>query len=153
MFISQYYTYPYRQRPGIYPNQQDQALINDIAKAVNGEYQAVVCYEQLALKAPTPAEKARIQEIRQDEVRHFQMFSQIYMRLTGRQPSVHVQACPRTYKEGLDAFVRDELETVDFYLDIADKATDPLIKEAFRRAALDEQNHAGWFQYYLSKAK
>ncbi|MBK5441663.1 hypothetical protein JFU13_01025 [Peribacillus sp. TH24] len=40
-----------------------------------------------------------------------------------------------------------------FYLGIADEVTNPSIKEAFRRAAADEQNHAVWFLYYLVNAK
>jgi rubrerythrin len=41
---------------------------------------------------------------------------------------------------------------VDFYLEITDYTTSSYIKEVFRRAAADEQNHAVWFLYYFSKA-
>ncbi|MGY3415598.1 rubrerythrin [Bacillus mycoides] len=46
---------------------------------------------------------------------------------------------------------QDEQRTVDFYLEIADKTTNQQVKETFRRAAADEQNHAVWFLYYFSK--
>lgn len=56
------------------------------------------------------------------------------------------------YLEGLELALQDEQTTVDFYLDIADKTSDQYMKEIFRRAAADEQNHAVWFLYYFSKA-
>jgi rubrerythrin len=46
---------------------------------------------------------------------------------------------------------QDEQRTVDFYLEIADETTNQQVKETFRRAAADEQNHAVWFLYYFSK--
>ncbi|MFC3884966.1 ferritin-like domain-containing protein [Bacillus songklensis] len=129
----------------------DSDLINDIAKAINGEYSAISCYGKLAKNAATEKEKKQILEIRQDEVRHYQIFSAIYMNLTGKQPKPEItEPCPKNYKEGLKFAFKDEQETVDFYLDISDKAQDPYIKEQFRRAAADEQNHAVWFLYFCT---
>ncbi|WP_134703630.1 ferritin-like domain-containing protein [Ammoniphilus sp. YIM 78166] len=120
-------------------------------KAINGEFSAIHCYAEIARNASNPLEKSQIQEIRKDEIRHFQEFSRIYFSLTGRQPTPQItEACPKTYKEGLRAAFKDEQETVDFYLDIADKTQDQYIKERFKRAASDEQNHAVWFLYFLS---
>ncbi|MFZ3578320.1 ferritin-like domain-containing protein [Virgibacillus sp. DJP39] len=36
------------------------------------------------------------------------------------------------------------------YLDIANQAKDPFIKDRFRHAAADEQNHADWFMFFIS---
>lgn len=130
----------------------DAALIADLAKAINGEYSAVVCYDQLAKLAPNEEQKNQILEIRNDEIRHFQVFSHIYTSLTGRQPTPQlVEQCPAEYVAGLKAAFKDEQETVDFYLDIAEKTNVPFIKEQFRRAAADEQNHAVWFLYFLKQ--
>ncbi|SFJ26228.1 Rubrerythrin [Thermoflavimicrobium dichotomicum] len=91
-------------------------------------------------------------EIYEDEVRHYRIFSKIYTRLTGRQPSPAItEPCPKNYKEGLKIAFKDEQETVDFYLDIADRAKDKYIQHIFRRAAADEQNHAVWFLYFYMK--
>lgn len=126
-------------------------LIRSIAKAINGQYNAVICYEKLSQLAPTEEEKRQIKEIRQDEINHYRKFSQIYIRLTGKQPQTTVISCPDDYKEGLKFALKDEQETVDFYLDIADKARNPVIKNTFTRAAHDEQNHAVWFLYFWTK--
>ena len=55
--------------------------------------------------------------------------------------------------DGLEFALQDEQTTVDFYMEVADGASDPTIKEVFRRAAADEQNHAVWFLYYFTKNK
>jgi rubrerythrin len=140
-----YYDAMYRQ-----PNK----LISDVEKAVNGEYSAIHCYAKLAAMAKNEEERKRILEIRQDELKHFQHFQQVYMNLTGKQPHPKiVEECPNHYLAGLEFAIKDEQKTVDFYHEIADDATDQSIKEVFRRAAADEQNHAVWFLYYFTKHK
>ncbi|WP_312469727.1 ferritin-like domain-containing protein [Neobacillus sp.] len=135
-------------------NRQPNKLINDIEKAINGEYSAINCYAKIAKLARRENERKRILEIHQDEIKHFQQFGQIYTSLTGRQPQPKItERCPDVYLDGLEFALKDEQKTVDFYLEIADSATDAYIKETFRRAAADEQNHAVWFLYFFSKAK
>ncbi|QIZ10680.1 ferritin-like domain-containing protein [Priestia megaterium] len=133
---------------------QNNKLIRELEKAINGEYNAINCYEKLANLAPNEKEKSRILEIRQDESKHYQQFDQIYTRLTGRksQPKIS-EECPEVYLNGLEFALQDEQTTVDFYMEVADGTSDPTIKEAFRRAAADEQNHAVWFLYYFTKNK
>ncbi|TKD70700.1 ferritin-like domain-containing protein [Pseudalkalibacillus hwajinpoensis] len=129
-------------------------LVDDIATAINGEYSAIQCYKKLAQLAPNDTERNRIKEIRKDEKMHLQAFKNIYTQLTGQQPSPQVtEECPNEYREGIDFAFNDEQETVDFYLDIADQAQDPFIKETFKRAAADEQNHSVWFLYLLTKRR
>ncbi|OLN21290.1 rubrerythrin family protein [Domibacillus antri] len=126
-------------------------LITDISKAINGEYSAIYCYEQLANQAPNTAIKNQILEIRQDEIRHFKMFSYLYSSLTAKQPSPQItEQCPANFKSGILAAFKDEQETVDFYNEIAGKTNHLFIKEQFRRASADEQNHAVWFLYFLN---
>ncbi|WP_445487478.1 ferritin-like domain-containing protein [Niallia sp. 03133] len=122
----------------------------DLVKAINGEYSAIACYEQLEKLAPSQKEKKVIHEIRNDEMKHFHTFSNIYTQLTGKQHRpIITEPCPSIYKAGLDFAFRDEQKTVDFYLDIADKTDNQYIRKSFKRAALDEQNHAVWFLYFL----
>jgi rubrerythrin len=141
--------YPYGFRAVV---NADAGLANDIMKAINGQYSAIACYEQLAKLAPTNKERERIMEIRADEQRHLDQFVQIYISLTGRQPTPQkTEECAKEYKHGLEAAIEDEQMTVDFYMEIADRAMNPQIRETFRRAAKDEQNHAVWFLYFYSK--
>jgi rubrerythrin len=132
----------------------NQAFLNDLAKAVNGEYSAIACYERLARLAPDEETRSRIMEIRQDEIRHYQQFARFYYQLSGRQPVPQMSDdCPDEYGAGLLFAFKDEQNTVDFYLDIADKAADPVMREAFRRAAADEQSHAVWFQHFIMQRR
>lgn len=142
--------YPYYNYQKL--DRQTDKLIADITKAINGEYSAIQCYQKLAHMAPTQKEKEQILEIRKDEIKHYQHFTQLYVAMTGKQPKVEItEECPNTYKIGLEFALIDEQNTVDFYLDVSDKATDVTIKNAFKRAAADEQNHAVWFLYYFTK--
>ncbi|HYK74135.1 MAG TPA: ferritin-like domain-containing protein [Pseudoneobacillus sp.] len=130
---------------------QTNKLINDLEKAINGEFSAIQCYAQLAKMAPTEMERKRIIEIRKDEKRHLRHFSTIYKMLTGKEATPQLkEGCPNVYVNGLHFAFVDEQETVDFYLDIADNTRDAYIKETFRRAAADEQNHAVWFLHFLT---
>lgn len=133
---------------------QNEKLITDIVKSINGEFSAIHCYAKLAHLTSKEKERKRILEIRQDEIKHFQQFGQIYTSLTGQQPQPKmIEACPDDYKNGLEYAMQDEQQTVDFYLNIADETTNPFIKEAYRRAAADEQNHAVWFLYFFIKER
>ncbi|MBT2684023.1 ferritin-like domain-containing protein [Bacillus sp. ISL-37] len=133
---------------------QNQKLVNDLIKAINGEYSATQCYVKLAGMAPNEEQRDQINEILNDEKKHLRQFSQIYTTLTGKQPRPQmVEECGETYLEGLEASFKDEQKTTDFYHEIADEAADTVIKEIFRRAAYDEQNHAVWFLYYFGKEK
>ena len=129
-------------------------LEEDIASAINGEYSAIQCYKKLAQLAPNETERNRILEIRKDEKRHFKLFKSIYTQLTGQEPSPQlIEECPTNYWAGLDASLNDEQNAADFYRRVADQTNNPFIKEAFTGAALDEQNHAVWFLYFLTKRR
>ncbi|CAM3987473.1 ferritin-like domain-containing protein [Bacillus luti] len=133
---------------------QNDKLINDIEKAINGEYSAINCYAKLATMAPNGMEQKQILEIRNDEIRHFHQFVQMYTNLTGRQPKPQItEDCPNTYLQGLEFAIQDEQKTVDFYLEISDETSDAYMKDLLRRIAADEQNHAVWFLYYFVKSK
>lgn len=126
-------------------------VINDISKAINGEYHAIYCYEILSNQAPNTEIKNRILEIRNDEIRHYHTFAQIYISLTGNQPTPKItKQCPNNYKSGVLAAFIDEQETVDFYHQIARKYNNAAIRNAFTQASADEQNHAVWYLYFMN---
>lgn len=125
-------------------------VISDISKAINGEYDAIHCYEFLIYQTANSEMRKQIIEIRKDEIRHYQTFYNLYLTLTNTYPQVTLsKQCPPNVKSGTVAAFTDEQETVDFYHEIARKTNDPHIQEAFLQAALDEQNHAVWFLYFM----
>lgn len=140
--------------PYYYHYRQNEKLINDLTKAINGEYTATQCYARLAQMAPNEEQRGQINEILKDEKKHLQQFTQIYVSLTGRQPQPQMsEECANSYLEGLEASIKDEQLTTDFYHEVANEAADPAVKDVFRRAAFDEQNHAVWFLYFFTKEK
>jgi len=133
------------------PEDLRNGMVADIAKAINGEYTAIYCYGILAKQAPSPEIKERILEIRNDEIRHYHTFTQIYFSLTGDQPNPQVtEQCPNNYKDGVLAAFKDEQNTVDFYHEIARKYNNEIIRNAFTQASADEQNHAVWYLYFMN---
>lgn len=134
----------------VYP-MSNNSIVNNLAKAMNGEYNAIHFYEQLAKLAPNEEIKKRILEIRKDEMRHYQGFSYIYTRLTGQQYSPQLtEPLPTNFKSGVITAFKDEQEAVDFYHTAARESTIPYISEQFRLNAADEQNHAVWFLYFMN---
>ena len=126
-------------------------LITNLMKAMNGEYNAIHFYEQLAKLTPNEIVKHRILEIRKDEMRHYQGFSNIYTLLTGHQYSPQLsEPLPTNFKSGVDTAFKDEQEAVDFYHQAARESNIPYISEQYRLNAADEQNHAVWFLYFLN---
>ncbi|MBD3108175.1 ferritin-like domain-containing protein [Bacillus sp. AGMB 02131] len=137
-----------------YMVRQQTKMVSNLEQAINGEYSAIQCYAKLAEMAPSDMAKERIREIRNDEKRHLKVFSQLYTSLTGNQPKPKItEECPDNYKKGLDFAFKDEQQAVDTYLTAADEATNWYVKDAFRRAAADEQNHAVWFHYLMTTTK
>ncbi|SIT91791.1 Rubrerythrin [Edaphobacillus lindanitolerans] len=129
----------------------ESSMIQNLVKAIDGEYNAIYCYEYLANQAPNAEIKNRIMEIRSDEIRHYKMFWELHQTLTGQeyQPKV-TQKCPNNYWKGVSEAFLDEQITTEFYLDAARKASNVLVRNAFDSAARDEQNHAVWFLYFLT---
>jgi rubrerythrin len=135
---------PYRQMG-------QQPLIHNTAKAVNGEYRAIRYYTRLAELAPDAQTRRIILKIRSDEQRHFQQFSNLYRRLTGREPQLTEPALPETYREGVRSSITEELEDAEFYQMIARETTNSQAQVLFGRAAMDEMRHAIWFMYLAAK--
>lgn len=127
------------------------AIVTDISQAINGEYHAIHCYEQLANQTQNLEIKNRILEIRNDEIRHYHLISHIYTSLTGKQPTPKLtEQCADNFRSGVLASFKDEQETVDFYHKIARTTNDSFIRDSFQQAAADEQNHAVWFLYFMT---
>ncbi|MEY8738395.1 ferritin family protein [Bacillales bacterium AN1005] len=127
-------------------------VILDITEAINVEFSAISCYQFLGRIASSFKEKTIFEEIIKDEKRHLKLFQSIFVNLTGSQyRPIKTKEFPKTYKEALDFAFHDEQETVDFYLELAHKFEGNFFKTDILRVAHDEQNHAAWFLYLLTK--
>jgi rubrerythrin len=137
-----------------YYRQLDTELERDIEKAINLKYNAINCYAQLAQQVPDNATKVVINEIREDDIRHYQAFQQIYRILTGKTLDAKItQICGKTFKQGIEGSFIGEQYDSRFYLKIADSTTNQTVKNVFYRAAIEDGIHANWFLYYMIKNK
>lgn len=137
----------YGAAPGM-PDAGTEFLLNNLAKAINGEYNAIRQYEALLEKAHSKEARKIIERIRNDEINHFRRFSAIYSRLTGgRQPRLEAKPVTKSFKEGIQESILDELDDSKFYQDLSEATQDPSIVRILLNASHDEQRHATWFTY------
>lgn len=129
----------------------DPSVLGDLGRAADEQSHAIHYYGKLIELAPDEEDRSIITEIRQDEIGHFNLFSSLYTHFSGRRPPLTPGPEPSSLEEGVKFAIRDELNTVDFYNAAADRARDAYVQAAFRRSALDEQQHAGWFLYMWLK--
>ncbi|WP_231877318.1 ferritin-like domain-containing protein [Bhargavaea cecembensis] len=131
----------------------ESSMIRNLEKAIDGEYQAIYCYEYLANQAPDEDIRQRIMEIRSDEMRHYERFWNVYYSLTNKEyePKLN-EKCPSTYSAGVLAAFLDEQKATEFYLRSMREASAAEVRNAFDSAARDEQNHAVWYLYYLMES-
>ncbi|WP_051314643.1 ferritin-like domain-containing protein [Alteribacter aurantiacus] len=141
------FTSPPQLSEGINPEQ-----INNIARTMNIVYTSIFCLEVLAQLAPNQEERNRLLAIRVEEFRHYRMFAELYFTLTGREHSPQMMAvCPSEYKSGLREAFFNKQNNVAFYLKVAEQADVPAVRNTFRRAAWDEQNHAVWLLFLMNQ--
>ncbi len=146
--------YSYQNPNYYYYRQLDTELERDIEKAINLKYNAINCYAQLAQQVPDNATKVVINEIREDDIRHYQAFQQIYRILTGKTLDAKItQVCGKTFKQGTEGSFIGEPYDSRFYLKIADSTTNQTVKNVFYRAAIEDGIYANWFLFYMIKNK
>ncbi len=121
---------------------QDQQLFQDINKAINAKFSAIHYYTRLAEIAPNEPFRQYILAIRQDEINNYGNFSNAYFELTKQYPLVsNAIDLPKDYKQGIRKSIKAERQTAPFYIDIAQRISNPNIKGVFIKAANDEHRH------------
>jgi rubrerythrin len=126
-------------------------LIRSLEKTVNAENNAIQQYGVLMELAPNEKMRKIIETIRNDEIQHFEHFSQIYQQMTGRQPQIQQMEITRNFKQGIVDSFEDELEDSKFYQNVSMMTNQPMLQRAFLNASHDEQRHATWFMYILNQ--
>ncbi|WP_161605098.1 ferritin family protein [Brevibacillus massiliensis] len=134
----------------MYDQRQYYNLLQQLQKAIQGEYEAIRYYEQLAKLAP-PDHRRYIEQIGGDErLEHIVSFSNLYRRLTGQEPQVVPGALPTEYVSGLKKAFDDEQEAADFYQKVYLGTNDPHVRNIFFEAMTDEMRHATTIAFLYS---
>ncbi|AZR73429.1 hypothetical protein BBF96_08565 [Anoxybacter fermentans] len=143
--------------PGPYPYMYDKSLkktLELIRRAVADETRDRKFYEYLINQAPNEKEKNIIASIRDDEMKHFRMFREIYHDITGHYPvplDKEEFEKPASYLDGIEKALFDELETVEMYRQIYFGLRTRKHRDMLFEIITDELKHASKFNYLYTR--
>ncbi|MBZ4665518.1 ferritin-like domain-containing protein [Mahella sp.] len=128
-------------------------LVRRIREAMAAEQHDAAFYAMLVDMAPAE-DKDIIKHIREDEFKHYKMFSDMYTYLTGSyinvpEPDV---SPPKNYKEGLASAIMGETSAVEEYRIILIEAPFWYMKDWLYIIVTDEQKHADRYNMLYSRA-
>lgn len=127
-------------------NQSFRRLIENIYKAIVGEATAAEFYSRLLKETPDELHREFVEHAYEDELEHLQAFTKLYVHFTEQEPQYRIEPVQyETYKEGIKMALKDELEAAEFYRDIQMSSTDPLVRDTFFYAMVDELEHSTQF--------
>lgn len=130
-----YYKPMFKDRPG---------FLRDLGLAIRGEAEAIAYYAALLKMAPDALAKRNIEHILNDEKEHFQMFTELNYRLTGKRFNVPIPPPPKltNYEDALIKAFEDELEAVELYKAMFLNALTLPIRDTMFSIMTDEIEHA-----------
>jgi len=138
-----YYGYDLRNSQG-----QFAQVTKAVLDAIIGEATAIDFYNRLLTAAPNQKHKENIHHALEDEKIHLQLFTQLYIALTGQQPIYQIKKEEfSNYNEGLRMAYEDELEAYENYRNAYLLTQDQYIRDVFFRAMTDENEHAMRFGF------
>jgi rubrerythrin len=122
-------------------------FMSQLTRAINDQASAVKFYDVLEEMAPKQY-RDFVTHAKNDEMVHVRLFSKLYRRLTGYDPSVQVQATQfSSYQEGLEIAFRSELEAAETYRDMYLNTRVPKIRDVLFKTMTDEMEHAQRFNF------
>ncbi|TCT16286.1 rubrerythrin [Natranaerovirga pectinivora] len=149
---------PMNQPPMITPNMEmrqyrtlDEAL-DLMREAILLERDKELLYNFLLRESPDEAQRDLILDIRNDEIKHIEMFKSIYSEFTGETievPEVLDFVEPLTFLEGIQIALLDELESLEQYRDIRAGLDDRYHRDILFEIITDELEHADKLNYLI----
>jgi rubrerythrin len=127
-----------------YGNHSINETIKYINNALEGETEDKVFYEQLIKDASNDFERDIIKGIRDDELKHYKMFRQLYYELTGQMPVSQQNYSIDTvnnYEEGLKKAILGEQKAVESYRKILFLLQDKYQTDKIVEIITDEIRH------------
>ncbi|MHB1314180.1 MAG: ferritin family protein [Christensenellales bacterium] len=130
--------------------------LRGIENAVMGEAQDRMFYEWLMAHAPNEEDKKIIAGIRDDEMRHYTMFRQMYFEMTGKTPLKEQAPAfmpPASYCHGLKDALMGEQNAVVKYRKILFAMHNRKHINMLTEIITDEIRHMGLYNYMYAKNK
>ena len=139
---------PYNARTNL------EAALITVRQATEGEAEDRAFYEYLISIAPSQEDRDIIEGIRNDEMKHFKLFRQLYFDITGErlpsaQPAPFEQ--PASYCEGLKKALLGEQGAVVKYRRVLFAMRNRRHINMITEIITDELRHLGLYNYLFSK--
>jgi len=131
-------------------------LINNIIEAMKDERHDRAKYYKMMQMTDDPEEIKQIKFAYDDEIKHYEMFQQIYSELTHRRLDIPMPKEIEKYDTLMDAVqssIEGESGAVDLYRDIFALLDDKQMRDMVFEIITDEQEHFGRFIYLYSMLK
>ena len=144
---------PVREDPYNARTNLEAALIT-VRQAAEGEAEDRAFYEYLSSVAPSEEDRDIIAGIKNDEMKHFKLFRQLYFDITGEKlPPAQVVPFeqPATYCEGLKKALMGEQNAVVRYRKVLFAMRNRRHINIVTEIITDELRHLGLYNYLFSK--
>jgi rubrerythrin len=121
-------------------------LMKHIHQSIVDEATAADFYVRLLKETPDALHRDFVQHAHDDELEHLEAFTKLYTHFTGKKPQYKIKPVKfSNYKAGILKALKDELEAVEFYRNVQLSCTDPLVRDTFYFAMVDELEHSTKF--------
>lgn len=132
------------------------SLIEKIIEAMRAERHDRVKYKTMMEMTADPEIRKQIEFAYDDEIKHYEMFKQMYRQLTGQELDLPIPTDIEQYNslmEAVQSSIEGENEAVDLYREIYALLTDMQMRDKVFEIITDEQEHFGRFIYLYSMLK
>lgn len=130
------------------------AALKEIQDALKGENEDRMFYTYLIDQAPSDEDKRIIEGIRDDEMKHYKVFGQLYYELTGRAASPEQDTDfekPASYCDGLRRALLGEQNAVRKYRKILFAMQHRTHINILTEIITDELRHLGLYNFLFAK--
>lgn len=115
-----------------------------------------VKYKTMMEMTADPEIRKQIEFAYDDEIKHYEMFKQMYRQLTGQELDLPIPTDIEQYNslmEAVQSSIEGENEAADLYREIYALLTDMQMRDKVFEIITDEQEHFGRFIYLYSMLK
>ncbi len=133
----------------------DQKILDLLLEALTDEKEDIDYYGRLMNMARTPEDREIIRQVQMDEQKHYMITSDIYYKLTGKQPVVEqiIRPLGRNLLHEYEKRIFGELAGADLYRKLYFAFLNLQLRDMLFEMMTDEQGHAAKFNYLYAKTK
>lgn len=133
---------------------QNQSFVKMLAQSIEDEWNANDFYKRLGEDTSNRFFKDYIQHAEDDELKHYQLFQQLYFQLTGQYHQFEPEKVNySSFEDGLKKAQKAEFEAAETYRSMLFMIPAPMAYQPLFIAMTDEMEHATRFGTILGRLK